>query len=609
MIGAEKRSAKARKRELKSWREFPLMNVSLGTMLHNLTGSWRFIKPIYEDKIPPCQNACPCGNDIEAWIRLIQEGQLEQAYLHLKREEPFPSILGRVCFRFCESQCNRAGLDQSINIRELERYVGDKGFESGIAPEPPPLHGKTLAIVGSGPAGMSAAYFARLLGFTVTIYEAHQVLGGLLRIGIPAYRLPREILDAEIQLLGLMGVEFRRGTRIGQDIALEALSQDYDYIFLAAGAHKSRQLGIPGEKESPRIISGLEFLKKVSLGESLELGRRVVVIGGGNTAIDAARTAVRLGAEQITVLYRRTEAEMPALPDEIQEAREEGVRFQFLAAPEAIELKDNGDVLKLVCAEMELGPPDESGRRAPLKKAGAEFTMEAHSVIVAIGEIPFFPALRTIGDREGRPLQVDESLCVSDKVLQNAMLYAGGDVIEIPHTVVHAVASGKKAAIAMDCHRRGEDFAQVVECISIGNGTGLSFSRYLGLESLNPVRQAYHKVVGRQNIVYDYFEEAPRVVAPVRQPDERVLDFRPYLEGFDDLQASAESKRCIHCGRCVECDNCLVFCPDVAILPAGAKGFGYKIDYDYCKGCGICFTECPRFAISMIDEDTELGEA
>ncbi|MBW2026609.1 MAG: NAD(P)-binding protein, partial [Deltaproteobacteria bacterium] len=221
MMQVNKRSDMAKKVEIGSWRDLPPMNISMGTMLHNLTGSWRFIKPIYLDKVPACQNTCPCGNDIEAWIKLIQRKEIRDAYLYIKREEPFPAILGRVCFRFCEEACNRSGLDESIRIRELERFVGDMGISKGIYPQVPDYHGKSLGVIGSGPAGMSVAYFARLLGFRVTIFEALDVMGGILRVGIPAYRLPRSIVEAEFELLKNMGITLRPGTRVGQDISLE----------------------------------------------------------------------------------------------------------------------------------------------------------------------------------------------------------------------------------------------------------------------------------------------------------------------------------------------------------------------------------------------------
>ena len=297
----KKRSESAKTYDLKTWRDFPPMNISMGTMLHNMTGSWRFIKPIYEDKVPACQNACPAGNDIEGWIKLVQKGEYDKAYWHLKREQPFPAILGRICFRFCEAACNRAHLDDFIGINELERFVGDRVELSTPHPDLPEYNGKKLAVVGSGPAGMSAAYYSRLLGLRVTMFEMLPEMGGILRVGIPAYRLPREVVAAEFDGLKNMGIELLPNTSVGKDITLKELRNDYDYIFLATGVHESAKLNVKGEDESDFIMSGLGMLKKVALGEDVFLGNRVAVIGGGNTAIDAARTAVRLGSKVIVI--------------------------------------------------------------------------------------------------------------------------------------------------------------------------------------------------------------------------------------------------------------------------------------------------------------------
>ena len=346
-MSVKRRADLAREYDFNTWRDFTPMNISVGTMLHNRTGSWRFMKPIYEDKVPACQNACPAGNDIEGWIKLLQKGKYEKAYWHLKKEEPFPAILGRVCFSFCERACNRAPLDKCVSIKELERFVGDYVAPSTPHPDLPEDNGKTLAVVGSGPAGMSAAYYGRLLGFRVTIFEALLELGGILRVGIPNFRLPREVVAAEFEGLKNMGIELRPGAVVGKDISLNELRNDYDYIFLATGVHESVQLRVAGEKESHGVMSGLAMLKRVAFGQEVDLGHSVVVIGGGNTAIDAARTAIRLGCE-VTVMYRRSESEMPAHPEEVQEAREEGVQLRFLAAPEKIELNDNGSIMNNV---------------------------------------------------------------------------------------------------------------------------------------------------------------------------------------------------------------------------------------------------------------------
>jgi len=583
-----------------------MMNLSLGTMLHNKTGNWRYIKPIYEDKVPACQNACPAGNDIEGWIKLVQSKEYERAYWHLKQEQPFPAILGRVCFSFCRSLCNRAQLDASVGIKELERFIGDQVPLHTPHPDLPDLHGKSLAVVGSGPGGMSAAYFARLLGFQVTLFEALPEPGGILRVGIPAYRLPRHIITGEFQGLKQMGIELRLNTPVGTAVTLEELCRSYDYLFLATGAHSSRRLNLEGEDKSPRIMSGLSMLKEVALGKAVDLGRRTAVIGGGNTAVDAARTAVRLGCE-VTILYRRSEAEMPAHPEEIREALEEGVQLKTLIAPEAIRLNKNGHIRRLVCREMELGSPDESGRRRPVKKPGAPASeLEVDSIITAIGEIPVFEYLDGSEETQEGILPVDARLETLQRRPGRARVFAGGDIVQGLHTVVHAVSSGKRASIAMDCARRGLDPEDVWKEITLGEGPALSFSRYQGFPSVNQAPQNLGAVVRTEKIVYDYFREAPEVCRDIQDPESRKRSFESHTRTFTPEQAEEEARRCLHCGRCTECDNCLIFCPDMSVLVRGLDRFGYEIDYDYCKGCGICVNECPRCAMTMVDEETPI---
>lgn len=606
-MALKKRSELAKRYDLKSWRDYPPMNVSLGTMLHNTTGSWRFIKPIYEDKIPACQSACPAGNDIEAWIKLLQKGDYERAYWHLKREQPFPAILGRICFSFCQVSCNRSALDECISIRELERFVGDQVPLSTPHPDLPADNGKGLAVVGSGPAGMSAAYYARLLGFHVTIFEALPELGGILRVGIPSYRLPRDVVAEEFQGLKNMGIELRPGTPIGKPLSVHDLRKEYDYVFLATGVHASMKLGVEGEEESPRVMSGLAMLKRVALGEGIDLGKRVTVIGGGNTAIDAARTAIRLGCD-VTIIYRRSEAEMPAHPEEVQEALEEGVQLRTLAAPERIKLDDDGRIGRLVCCEMELGPPDESGRRRPVKKEGALFDVETDTILTGIGEAPILGYLKGLIDTEKGVISVSQGLKIELVDDGLGQVFAGGDIIDQPHTVVHAVASGKKAAIAMDCDQRGVDFGDVLQETTIGEGPAMSFSRYMGWEPISPVRQNHHAVVDSEKIVYDYFVKAPQVKTDIQSPDIRKGSFEAFTRTLSKEKAQQEAARCIHCGRCTECNNCLIFCPDVSVLWKGKGQFGYAIDYDYCKGCAICVTECPRHAVNMIEEEIPVEE-
>ncbi len=601
-MAAKKRSDMAVKYDFKSYLDITPMHVSLGTMLYNKTGSWRFIKPVYEDKTPACQNACPAGNDIEGWIKLLSKKEFEKAYWHLKREEPFPAILGRVCFRFCEGACNRAGLDDCIRIQELERFIGDRISAATPHPELPELNGKRLAVVGSGPSGMSMAYFSRLLGYKVTIFDKEALPGGILRLGIPGYRLPRQIVAAEFEGLSRMGIELRPQTEIGKDIPFATLSETFDYVYLATGAHRSIPLDLTENISCCRIISALTLLKQVARGETVALGKRVVVIGGGNTAIDAARTAIRMGC-QATVIYRRSLTEMPAHPEEVRQAEDEGVNFRFLAAPEDIALNADETIEKLVCCEMELGPADESGRCRPIRKEGATFDIPADTILMAFGEKPDFDYLGGRIPATGAFIATGEDLSVSaDSLRKGVKVFAGGDMIDIPHTVVHAVAAGKRAAIAMDCDRRGVLFSDVLEQIRIGSGDALSFSSYMKWAPVNSVNRNDRKVVDSTKIVYDYFMTSPGCEKTIQTAEIRKNSFEPYHQTLSEAAAIQESERCMHCGRCTECDNCLIFCPDVSILDQTRESFGYAIDYDYCKGCGICFTECPRHAITMVSE-------
>ncbi len=468
-MALKKRSELAAPYHFRTWRDFTPMSVSVGAMLHNRTGGWRFIRPIYEDKTPACQNACPAGCDIERWVGLVQKQAYDKACRHLRIEQPFPAILGRVCFRFCEGACNREPLDVHVNINALERFLRD--------------------------------------------------------------------------------------------------------LF-------------PSDETLPDLPDG-----------------RVVVIGGGNTAVDAARTAVRLGCET-TILYRRSEEEMPAHPGEAADAVDEGVRLALLAAPERIELDDAGGVRKLICCEMALGEPDESGSRRPEKKDGALFEMEVDSIVTAIGEAPDLGCLDGEVKTDRGMALVDDALKALDEKGEGGKIFAGGDMTAGPRTVVHAVAAGKRAAIAMDCDKKGLDVAEVLSSIAAGDGSALRFSAYMGWEPEAPASRDPRKVVGRDRIVYDYFRKAPAIRVETSDHASRKRIFQDYRRTYTEKEARAEVDRCMHCGRCTECDNCLIFCPDMSVLPHEDGRFGYAIDYDYCKGCGVCHTECLRDAITMIDEET-----
>ena len=577
--------------------DHPPLLASVADMRFNLTGQWRYVKPVFEDKTPACQNACPAGNDIEAWIRLLEKNQPEKALGRLRMEEPFPAILGRVCFSFCQQGCNRQSLDQSVNIRNLERFLGDLDPAGSLKDHLAPENGARIGVVGSGPAGMSAAWFARLCGFEVTIYENQPFPGGILAAGIPAFRLPSKIVEAAFQGLSAMGVKLKTKAGIHHPQDLEGLGQTHDFLFLATGAHAALDPRL-GHDPHPGVMSGLDFLKQTRQGNPPVSSGLVAVVGGGNTAMDAARTAVRLGA-QTRVLYRRSEAEMPANAREIAEAKEEGVEFQFLTAPIRLETGVSGRGLRLTCASVRLGDPDTDGRRRPVIREGTEFHLNPDTVILAIGETPDLSYAGPLAADPTAALPVADSLEISTNGKFSARVFAGGDILSQSRTVVHAVASGKRAVIAMDCLRRGLDFQETADKIRIGNGPGLSFLAYREESATHPVPINRARVVGPDDLNTDYFTCVPPVSPQIEEADIRKTSFDPYEKGYTPDQAEKEAARCLHCGRCIECDNCLVFCPDMSVHKNRPEKFGYRFDYDYCKGCGICFSECPRSAISL----------
>nr|MBC8263806.1 FAD-dependent oxidoreductase [Anaerolineales bacterium] len=377
--------------------DMPYLPMSIGTTLVNKTGSWRYIRPLYVDKTPPCNHNCPAGSDVVGYLALIKEGKYKEAWELIKQENPFPGVCGRVCPHPCESECNREELGGAIAIHVQERFLADwvVSNEERVTRDEALVthHSSPIAVIGSGPAGLSCAYHLARLGYPVTVFEALPVTGGMMRVGIPEYRLPRQVLDREIADIEALGVEIKTGMRLGHNLPMSELD-NYDAVFIAVGLPKSRKLNIPGE-DAKGVIPGLEFLKKVNLGEEVRVGSRVAVIGGGNTAIDAARSVLRLGLAEnltrkgakgeVTILYRRSRAEMPAIAEEIEEALAEGVDIRYLAAPVEL-LTEGGRVTGLKCVKMELGMSDESGRRRPLPIAGSEFTIEADTVIPAIAQ-------------------------------------------------------------------------------------------------------------------------------------------------------------------------------------------------------------------------------
>ncbi len=566
----------------------PIISISMGDMDWNKTGTWRTQRPFYEDKTPPCSEACPAGNDISVFIQKMIDGDFEGAWNLIMEENPFPGICGRVCFHPCESKCHRGAFDEPIAIHALERFVADFGSHLPKKIEKFPKKGKEkIAIIGSGPSGMSCAYHLARLHYDVTVFESFPLTGGMLRIGIPSYRLPKEVLDRELSNVVSLGVEVRTGASMGEDLRIEDL-KDYQAIFIATGAHRIRSLHIPGEK-GRNVFSGLDLLKRINLNEKVKIGERNVIIGGGNTAIDVARSVVRLG-KKATILYRRSKEEIPAFEDEIVEAIEEGVEIRYLINPIRVKQKDGWKQLE--CLRMELGEKDESGRRKAIPIPNSNFFTEADSLIIAAGEeieTSFLP--RGIEKREGIVLTQGDGRTGVEGI------FAGGDLTSNQHTVAHAIGSGKKAGLAIDCYLKGNGAEETIRQILIGSGPSISIFRYLHPEE--KPRNPY--VVTFEELNMDYFDPSKRQRESKRLLQERIEGFEEVTSTLIENAALKEAGRCFSCGTCNECDNCYIFCPDASILKRGGET-SRQVDYDFCKGCGICFIECPRGAISLKEE-------
>ncbi len=545
----------------------PPFAISTGDMSWNKTGSWRYMRPLYDAKVPPCTAGCPAHEKIPQYFALVKEKKYEEAWHIILQDNPMPGVLGRVCYHPCEDVCNRGQYDESIAIHNMERFVADQNRDKHF-----PDHfvqgerAQKIAIVGSGPAGLSAGYQLRRLGYQVTIFEAAAEPGGMLRLGIPKYRLPREVLDKEIDDIKRLGVEIKTSTAVGKDIPWENLKKEYDAVLVATGAYKPSSLNVVGE-HLKGVGTGLEFLKEYNTTGKAKVGKKVVVVGGGNTAIDTARSAIRLGA-QVTIVYRRSKAELPAVPEEIEDAIKEGVNIIFLTNP--VEFIGKNRVQKVRLIRMKLAEPDESGRRRPVPIPGSEFEIEADQVLLAIGESPDLDFLGNDLKIKKNRLQVGPFQMTSEEGV-----FACGDAAEGPvGTVVNAIGTGKRAAQAIHQYLTAKE-------ISL-NGEVKNEVPY---ETLN----------------LDYFIKEPRPREQQMPATDLVGNFNEVKLGLREEDAVYEADRCFSCGTCTYCDNCLIFCPDVAISYS-SDGKGYVINYDYCKGCGICVHECPRNAMSFEEE-------
>ena len=532
------------------------ITLSVNSSLANHTGSWRVEKPEYVHRMPPCNNACPAGENIQNWLYIAEEGAYEAAWRALIIENPFPAIMGRVCYHPCQSVCNRAELDEAVGINSVERFLGDHAIKMGWKiPAPKVESGFKVLVIGAGPAGLSAAYHLRSLGHSVTVRDATNAPGGMMRYGIPKYRLPREVLDAEIDRIKEMGVVFEMNTRV--DDVHEALNEGFSAVFLAIGAQLSKRAYIPAS-ESARILDAIKVLRGVEDGTQPLLGRKVVVYGGGNTAMDVARTARRLGAEDAIIIYRRTRDKAPANDEEITEAIEEGILVKWLSTVKHVDEKS---------MQIEKMALDADGFPQP---TGEFETLEADSLILALGQEVDFSLLGNSADLDTKDgvMPVDSTMMTS-----HPGIFAGGDMIPAERTVTTGVGHGKKAARNIDAWLR---------------------------------KKAYEKIDNTDIVTYDqlntwYYTNAPHIIRERLEATRRAKDFSEVVKGLDETNALYEARRCLSCGNCFECDNCFGVCPDNAIIKLG-PGKGYEINLDYCKGCGICVTECPSSSIVMVSD-------
>jgi len=555
----------------------PLVPFSRGSTEIFHTGLWSGKKPAWRERTSPCRQACPIGNDIARAFSLAARGAFDEALTLFRQNNPLPGVCGRVCYHPCEGDCNRKDLDEAVNIRAFERYLADHGK---VRPEPPVEKKKErVAVVGSGPAGLSAAYHLARLGYPVTIFEAFPEPGGMLRYGIPEYRLPKNILKAEIASIVEQGVAIKTGVRIGKDFSVSALKEEYQAVFLALGAHSGMRLGMEGE-DGPGVIEGIAFLHNINGKSKPDLGRRVAVIGGGNTAIDCARSAHRMGAD-VRVIYRRSRSEMPALAEDVDAIEAEGIALDLLAAPQRV-IREQGRVSALECVRMELGEPDESGRRRPVPVKGSEYLVSVDTVIAAVGQTPESDFLKEIGLSLTSRGIIETSPSTATNVLG---VFAGGDGAGARAFVADAIASGKKAALAISCYLEGKDEAYEYERRRIGGGASFSFA---------PSDQIDLKdVVTSDKLNTICIPYAPRNNNPSARSRKK---FAEVAGGLDPGRMEKEIARCFKCGTCTQCDFCYLVCPDISIVKAHE---GYTVKLDYCKGCGVCAEACPRHAIEM----------
>ena len=534
------------------------ITLDVGSSLANKTGAWRTNRPVYVDRLPPCNHACPAGENIQGWLYHAESGDYEAAWRVLTEDNPLPAIMGRVCYHPCEGSCNRGKVDEAVGINSVERFLGDEALKRGWNfASPLTESGKRVLVVGAGPSGLSAAYHLRRLGHRVKIVEAGPLAGGMMRFGIPKYRLPREVLDAEVRRILDLGVELELNCKVSN--ILETMKAGrFDAAFLAVGAHIAKRAYIPAG-EAARMLDAVSVLRGMEGEEKPMLGRRVVVYGGGNTALDVARTAKRLGATEAIIVYRRTREKMPAHDFEVEEALQEGVLIKWLST-----IKNMADEGTLTVEKMAL---DAKGFPQP---TGELETLEADSLVLALGQdvdLSLLDGVPGLAIKDGT-VQVAPNMMTG-----YAGIFAGGDMVPSERTVTVAIGHGKKAARHIDGWLSGTLHTPALK------------HELATFDKLNPW----------------YYSDAPKTVRPMLDLARRTSTFDEVVIGLDETNALFEARRCLSCGNCFECDNCYGVCPDNAVIKLG-PGKRFEFNYDYCKGCGICETECPCGAIKMVPE-------
>lgn len=521
-------------------------------------GARRTQRPTYVDLLPPCNNACPAGENIQGWLAYAQQGQFEEAWQVLMADNPMPGIHGRVCYHPCENDCNRTRLDATVSIHAVERFLGDQALKNDwrVHVDQAPDR-KRVLIVGAGPSGLSAAYHLARMGHSVEIHEAGPLAGGMMHFGIPKYRLPRDILDAEIRRIEDIGVKIVLNHKV-EDLLAEKEQGNFDAMFVAVGAHLSKRTDIPA-RDAGKMLDAVSFLRQVESGAVPKLGRRVAIYGGGNTAMDAARTAKRLGADEALIIYRRDREHMPAHDFEADEALEEGVKIHWLRTIKEI------DQSSFTVEVMKIG---EDGRPQP---TGELETLEADSLILALGQNVDTGFLRNIPNLE---FDKDGTLMVDGHLMTGYPgLFAGGDMVPSERTVTVAVGHGKKAARHIDAYLKDATYK----------------------------RPPKHDLASFDKLHVWYYTDAAQRFEGHIDIKRRVASFDEVVSGLTEKQAVYEARRCLSCGNCYECDGCYGACPEDAVIKLGV-GKRYRFDYNLCTGCAICFEQCPCHAIEMIPE-------